>query len=75
MGHKPTQDPQSSELIVGAGHLHHDTEDESVAMDDRHEIRQVQGDVLGGQPVAAILINLAALAIMVGGAFLLLRLR
>ncbi|WP_374064281.1 hypothetical protein [Corynebacterium belfantii] len=75
VGHKPTQDPQSSELIAGAGHLHHDTEDESVAMDDRHEIRQVQGDVLGGQPVAAILINLAALAIMVGGAFLLLRLR
>lgn len=67
--HKPTEDPKSRELIAGADHHHHDTEDDSVAMDDRHEIRQMQGDALGGQPVAAILINLAALAIMVGGAF------
>ncbi|CAB0616870.1 putative secreted protein [Corynebacterium diphtheriae] len=73
--HKPTEDPKSRELIAGADHHHHDTEDDSVAMDDRHEIRQMQGDALGGQPVAAILINLAALAIMIGGAFLLLRLR
>ncbi|CAB0824964.1 hypothetical protein FRC0265_01856 [Corynebacterium diphtheriae] len=73
--HKPTEDPKSRELIAGADHHHHDTEDDSVAMDDRHEIRQMQGDALGGQPVAAILINLAALAIMVGGAFFLLRLR
>ncbi|OJI02290.1 hypothetical protein [Corynebacterium diphtheriae] len=73
--HKPTEDPKSRELIAGADHHHHDTEDDSVAMDDRHEIRQMQGDAFGGQPVAAILINLAALAIMVGGAFLLLRLR
>ncbi|CAB0736985.1 hypothetical protein FRC0088_01928 [Corynebacterium diphtheriae] len=73
--HKPTEDPKSRELIAGADHHHHDTEDDSVAMDDRHEIRQMQGDALNGQPVAAILINLAALAIMVGGAFLLLRLR
>lgn len=73
--HKPTEDPKSRELIAGADHHHHDTEDDSVAMNDRHEIRQMQGDALGGQPVAAILINLAALAIMVGGAFLLLRLR
>ncbi|MBG9357035.1 hypothetical protein [Corynebacterium diphtheriae] len=73
--HKPTEDPKSRELIAGADHHDHDTEDDLVAMDDRHEIRQMQGDALGGQPVAAILINLAALAIMVGGAFLLLRLR
>ncbi|CAB0614559.1 hypothetical protein FRC0129_01957 [Corynebacterium diphtheriae] len=73
--HKPTEDPKSRELIAGADHHHHDTEDDLVAMDDRHEIRQMQGDALNGQPVAAILINLAALAIMVGGAFLLLRLR
>lgn len=73
--HKPTEDPKSRELIAGADHHHHDTEDDSVAMDDRHEIRQMQGDALGGQPVAAILINLAALAIMIGGAFFLLRLR
>ncbi|CAB0524718.1 hypothetical protein CIP101841_02018 [Corynebacterium diphtheriae] len=73
--HKPTEDPKSRELIAGADHHHHDTEDDSVSMDDRHEIRQMQGDALGGQPVAAILINLAALAIMVGGAFFLLRLR
>ncbi|VZH86071.1 Ig-like domain-containing protein [Corynebacterium rouxii] len=73
--HKPTEAPKSRELIAGADHHHHDTEDDSVAMNDRHEIRQMQGDALGGQPVAAILINLAALAIMVGGAFLLFRLR
>lgn len=73
--HKPSEDPKSRELIAGADHHHHDTEDDSVDMDDRHEIRQMQGDALGGQPVAAVLINLTALAIMVGGAFLLLRLR
>lgn len=73
--HKPTEDPKSRELIAGADHHHHDTEDDSVSMDDRHEIRQMQGDALDGQPVAAILINLAALAIMVGGAFFLFRLR
>ncbi|MES3669174.1 Ig-like domain-containing protein [Corynebacterium diphtheriae] len=72
---KPTEDPKARELIAGADRHHHDTEDDLVAMDDRHEIRQMQGDALGGQPVAAILINLAALAIMIGGAFLLLRLR